>query len=175
MTTVPTLIVVGVDETPQSDAALAFAIDEATRSGDSLELITAWDTDTSLTSLDLGYGPVMSEAEHVAQRTAEQVQQDSLDRVLAGRPQTIAVASRVVRGKPGPVLVEAAGKARLLVVGTRALGPVRAAILGSVSRYCARHAAGALAVVPTSALRTPDHGTDKRVPAHAVGKRIAGR
>jgi nucleotide-binding universal stress UspA family protein len=151
MTAEPALIVVGVDGTPQSGAALAFAIDEATRCGDSLELVTAWDTDTALTSLDLAYGVVTSEAEYETKRSAERLQQEWLDRGLAGQPQTIAITTRVVRGQPGPVLVEASAKARLLVVGTRALGPVRAAILGSVSRYCARHAVGALVVVPAPA------------------------
>lgn len=167
MTTVPALIVVGVDGTPESDAALAFAIDEATRSGDALEMVTAWDTDTSLTSLDLVYGVATFETEREAQQRAERQQQESLERVLAGRPQSITVASRVIRGQPGPVLVHAARKARLLVVGTRALGSVRAAILGSISRYCAKHADGALVVVPA-----PDRsrhstavGTDQIVPA----------
>src|SRR5689334_377672 len=175
MTTTPSLIVVGVDGTPQSDHALEFALDEAIRSGDSLELVTAWDTDTSLTALDLAYGVVMSEAEHEAQRNAERLQQESLDRVLAGRPQTMSIATRVIRGQPGPVLVEAAGKARLLVVGTRSLGPVRAAILGSVSRYCARHAVGALVVVPAPEHLEHTPGSDETVAVRPASEVPAGQ
>lgn len=151
MTTASALIVVGVDGTPESDVALAFAIDEATRCRDSLEVVTAWDTETSLTSVDLVYGVAEFPTEAQAQQQAERRQQEVLERVLGGRPHSIVIATQVVRGQPGPVLVEAARKARLLVVGTRALGPVRAAILGSVSRYCARHAEGPLVVVPAPA------------------------
>jgi hypothetical protein len=49
-----------------------------------------------------------AEAEHQAQRNAERLLQESLDRVLTGRPKTISIATRVIRGQPGPVLVEAA-------------------------------------------------------------------
>jgi nucleotide-binding universal stress UspA family protein len=55
-------------------------------------------------------------------------------------------------------LVEAARTARLLVVGSRALGYVRAALLGSVSRYCAHHAAVPVVVVP-AAQPSHEHGT----------------
>jgi nucleotide-binding universal stress UspA family protein len=151
MTTTPAVIVVGVDGTPASDAALTFAIDEAVRSHDSVEMVTAWDTDVALTSLDLAYGVVMSETERQAKAEAERTQQDALQRVLAGTQPPVVIAGQVVRGRPGLVLVEAARRARLLVVGTRALGPVRAALLGSISRYCAQHASIALAIVPATA------------------------
>ena len=36
------LVVVGVDGTAESDAALAFALDEAARSGDSVKVVTVW-------------------------------------------------------------------------------------------------------------------------------------
>jgi nucleotide-binding universal stress UspA family protein len=150
MTTPPALIVVGVDGTPEADAALAFAIDEAARSRDTLELVTAWDTDTTLTSLDEVYGVVMSRAEYRAQQEAERHQRAALDRVMAGRPGAIVVTARVVRGRPGPVLVDAARTARLLVVGSRSLGPVRAMIRGSVRRYCMRCSDAAVVVVPES-------------------------
>jgi nucleotide-binding universal stress UspA family protein len=160
MTTNPALIVVGVDGTAESDAALAFAIDEAARSRDALELVTAWDAESSLSAMDLAYGMVLSEPEHRAKEEAERQQQESLERVLGDRPQPTAVASQVIRGRPGPVLVEAARKARLLVVGTRSLGPVRAALLGSVSRYCAQHTTGALVVVPAPE-HAPQTGSDE--------------
>jgi nucleotide-binding universal stress UspA family protein len=167
MTTGPAVIVVGVDGTPASDAALTFAIDEATRSHDSVEMVTAWDTDVALTSLDLAYGVVMSERERQAKAYAERTQQEALERVLAGAQPTVVIAGQVVRGQPGQVLVEAARHARLLVVGTRALGPVRAALLGSISRYCARHASGPLAVVPApqAADRVSSTGPEEIVPA----------
>jgi nucleotide-binding universal stress UspA family protein len=59
------------------------------------------------------------------------------------------VSARVLPGDARIVLVEAAQHARLLVVGSRPMGPVRAVLLGSVSRYCAHHAACPVVVVPS--------------------------
>jgi len=50
------------------------------------------------------------------------------------------VRPRVVEGQAGPVLVEAAEGADLLVVGNRGHGGLAEALLGSVGQYCVRHA-----------------------------------
>jgi nucleotide-binding universal stress UspA family protein len=175
MTTASAVIVVGVDGTPAGDAALTFAIDEATRSSDSVEMVTAWDTDVTRTALDVAYGVVMSEAERQAKAEAERLQQKALQRVLADAQPAVVISGQVVRGRPGPVLVEAARPARLLIVGTRALGPVRAALLGSTSRYCARHASGPLAVVPAAPAADHVSGTGTADIVRADWKNRSGR
>ena len=52
-------------------------------------------------------------------------------------------------GKPGEVLVSAAGKhsAELIVTGTRGMGTIRRTILGSVSDYIVHHAHCAVVTV----------------------------
>ena len=150
------LVVVGVDGTAEGDAALAFAVDEAARSGDSVEVVTVWHPlvpPLSYPVLPVGATPVDREA---LRRSAEEVQQEALERVSV--PPGVPVSTRVLEGDPGQVLVEAARTARLLVVGSRALGYVRAALLGSVSRYCAHHAAVPVVVVP-AAQPSHEHGT----------------
>ena len=54
----------------------------------------------------------------------------------------------ILRGEAGPVLVEAAAEAALLVVGTRSRGPVRSNMIGSVGRHCADSATVPMVVVP---------------------------
>jgi hypothetical protein len=63
----------------------------------------------------------------------------------------------VVHGQPGPVLVEAAKDADLLVVGTRGLGAVGRLVLGSVSNYCSHHARCPIAVIPEPGSRAEDN------------------
>ena len=150
------LVVVGVDGTAEGDAALAFAVDEAARSGDSVEVVTVWHPLVPALSypvLPVGATPADREA---LRRSAETVQQEALERVSL--PPDVPVSTQVVEGDPGQVLVAAARTARLLVVGSRALGYVRAALLGSVSRYCAHHAAVPVVVVP-AAQPSHEHGT----------------
>jgi nucleotide-binding universal stress UspA family protein len=56
---------------------------------------------------------------------------------------------RTLPGPPGEMLATAAGEGiDLLVAGSRAYGPVRAVLAGSVSRYLADHAPCPLIVVP---------------------------
>jgi nucleotide-binding universal stress UspA family protein len=58
------------------------------------------------------------------------------------------VSPRVVHGPAGPVLVEAASGASLMVIGRHGAGGGWRNALGSVSRYCVTHAAVPTVVVP---------------------------
>ena len=141
------IIVVGVDGTPESEAALAFALAEAERSGDRLRVVTAWMLRPRALSEPgvLEFGPPVSAEE--LERRAHDVQERAVGAILPGDSK-VAVTGEVVEGAAGRVLVEASRGARLVVVGSRALGPVRAALLGSVSRYVAERAACPVVVVP---------------------------
>ena len=150
----PALIVVGLDDTSQSEAALAFAVDEARRTGDRVHVVTAWALRPPAledpAKLDRG---VVETSEHLRAR-AERAQEQALADV---NTDGVALSREFVEGAAGRVLVELSHQARLLVVGSRALGPLRAALLGSVSRYVAQHAACPVVVVPA------------RVDSHAGG------
>jgi nucleotide-binding universal stress UspA family protein len=58
--------------------------------------------------------------------------------VGAGHPRPRPIEATT--GAPGPVLVDAARVADLLVLGHRGRGVVRSALLGSVGLYCVLHA-----------------------------------
>jgi nucleotide-binding universal stress UspA family protein len=142
----PGLIVVGLDDTSQSEAALAFAVAEARRTGDRVHVVTAWALRPPAledpAKLDRG---VVETSESLRAR-AERAQEQAL---AAVNTDGVTLSREFVEGAAGRVLVELSREARLLVVGSRALGPLRAALLGSVSRYVAEHAACPIVVVPS--------------------------
>jgi nucleotide-binding universal stress UspA family protein len=142
----PALIVVGLDDTSQSEAALAFAVAEARRTGDRVRVVTAWAVRPPAmedpAKLDRG---VVVTGEDLRAR-AERAQEQALADV---NTDGVDLSREFVEGAAGRVLVELSHEARLLVVGSRALGPLRAALLGSVSRYVAQHAACPVVVVPS--------------------------
>jgi nucleotide-binding universal stress UspA family protein len=158
-------IVVGVDGSPQSAAALSFALAEARRCGDTVHVVTSWDLTPYAVGLPLVPVPPLPPDAGELERAAQQVQDDAL---AAAGPVGVPLVRHVVEGEAGAVLVDAARDARLLVVGTRGLGGLRAALLGSVSRYCARHAECPVVVVPGPHAPTPK-GVDehRRRPADA--------
>jgi nucleotide-binding universal stress UspA family protein len=145
MTAQSTSVIVGVDGSPQSAAALSFALAEAARCGETVHVVTSWDLSPYAVGLLLAPVPPLPPDAGELERSAQQVQDDAL--AAAGTVE-VPLVRHVVEGGAGAVLVDAARDARLLVVGTRGLGGLRAAVLGSVSRYCARHAECPVVVVP---------------------------
>ncbi|MGD3110659.1 universal stress protein [Streptomyces sp. YGL11-2] len=129
-------VMVGVDGSPASAPAVAFAFDEA----------------------------ALSEADLLAVQVRrprrgdwpDAVQESFIDvsEALAGwrekYPQVV-VREKVVMGQPAVQLAEEAAAARCLVVGSRGLGGFRGMVLGSTSRTLAHFAPGPLAVVPQAA------------------------
>ena len=76
----------------------------------------------------------------------------AFDAGLGGFPDEVPVEPRVVRGEPGPALVDsAADPGDLLVIGTGRRG-LRRAMSRSVSRYCLAHARCPVTAIPPSAL-----------------------
>jgi len=125
-------IVVGVDGFESSQAALRWAIHQARLTGAVVEAVTAW-------HVPVGTGGLPADDMPDYQDDARAVLCEALTEVSAVDPD-IQVCPRVVQGRAGQVLVEAAAEADLLVVGCRSHGGLTEALLGSVGRYCARHA-----------------------------------
>jgi nucleotide-binding universal stress UspA family protein len=130
-------IVVGVDGSPQSVKAVAWAAEQARCTGDTLELVTAWSFATS-------YGvPLVVEgfdAEREARDIAAKAVAD-LD-LPADR-----IHSTVVYDSPASALVRSSEGAAILVVGSRGHGGFENLLLGSVSTYCMHHAHCSVVVV----------------------------
>ncbi|QCP00681.1 universal stress protein [Arthrobacter sp. 24S4-2] len=124
------LIVVGVDGSEQSLAALHWAVDEARIRHGKVRLITAWH-----------YPPVPSTVEDSGTNdsfhAAERVQADALNAVAA---EGVDITGMLVRDSPATALMDAAKNADLLIVGSRGHGGFAGLLLGSVSSQVAHHA-----------------------------------
>jgi nucleotide-binding universal stress UspA family protein len=139
-------IVVGVDGSAGSMAALAWAVDEADAHGATLVCVVAWEPPVVYGS---GFAPVPSLPPDGAYEEAARGQMDaSLERV-GGTKGVPEVERLVIEGPPGEVLLAAAEGADLLVVGSRGHGSFLGMLLGSVSQHCAHHAHCPVVIVPS--------------------------
>jgi nucleotide-binding universal stress UspA family protein len=119
-------VVVGIDGSPVSEAAVAFAFDAAAARGVGLVAVHAW----SPTAIDESMTPFMD-------WDAVAVEEDALlAERLAGWGQKypqVAVRRKVVRDGAVRVLSDASREAQLVVVGSRGRGNATGLLLGSVS------------------------------------------
>lgn len=141
-------IVVGVDGSDESAAALRFAVEEAKLRGARVEAVHAWNYVPMTTAADSGLVPMswtesaeMMDATHdAATRVAEQ----QVESVL-GAGHDVAVV--LVQGDASDALLESARDADLLVVGNRGRGALKEALLGSTSGRVADHASCPVVIV----------------------------
>jgi nucleotide-binding universal stress UspA family protein len=141
----PPAIVVGVDGTPASQAALVFALREGYRRGGAVEVVTAW-------AFPHPYEDVAApESIEQLHAHAEHTQDETVTAALRRVDAPPVVSRSVVQGSPGPVLLAASREADYLVVGSAHKTAATRFLLGSVSQYCVRHATIPVMVVPVPA------------------------
>ena len=124
-------IVVGVDGSPSSRAALHWAVRQALLTGGTVDAVLAWQVPTVLRTS--AWAPIyvdeMSSFEEDARKTLDAVVSEEVEPA-----DSQLVTARVVNGHPAQVLQEAAADADLLVLGSRGHGSFADALLGSVGR-----------------------------------------
>lgn len=125
-------IVVGVDGFESSKAALRWAIHQAKLTGAVVEAITAWHVPATT-----GWPPTTELPDYQADAFA--ILSEVMTEMCAIDPD-VQVCPRVIKGRAGQVLVEAAQGAVLLVVGSRGHAGLTEALLSSVGQYCVHHA-----------------------------------
>jgi nucleotide-binding universal stress UspA family protein len=129
-------IVAGVDGSPSSQAALHWAVQQARRSGGTVDAVIAWQFPATG---NFGWAPVSAiddlDFESIAKHALDDAV-SSLGEQAAGVP----IRPLVIQGLPAQVLLDAAAGADLLVVGSRGHGGFADALLGSVSQHCVHHA-----------------------------------
>ncbi|SRR5579875_1780864 len=130
-------IVVGVDGSPPSRAALRWAVGQAALTGAVVDAVTAWRLPAGYEWAPDATGIADFEAE-ARKNLAEAVSEATREAGDTGS--AVDVRPQVVWGHPAQVLIEAARGAELLVVGSRGRGGFAGALLGSVSQYCVHHA-----------------------------------
>jgi nucleotide-binding universal stress UspA family protein len=146
----PGTIVVGVDGSPASRAALRWAAEEARLRGARLVAVRAWSFVPPAPMAEPGMVP-MPAIDYAGTIEAERDAVESeLDAVFAeafpeGPP--VTVERMLVEGGAGDALEDAASDADLLVVGSRGRSGLAAALLGSVSKHVLQHAACPVVVV----------------------------
>lgn len=134
-------IVVGVDGSHQSLAALRWAAVEAQRAGTDLDVLLAYHWRM----------PGMTFASSEDLQEAANALATVMVEAAAAEARTVAPRVRArgmaVLGEPGPMLVRASEAAELLVVGNRGRGGFAGLLAGSVSVRLATHAACPVVVV----------------------------
>ncbi|UMB70892.1 universal stress protein [Mycobacterium paraterrae] len=150
-------IVVGVDGSPESDAAVRWAAREASLRGEPVTLmhvvqpiITSW-------PVSAGQLGVAEWQEENARRVIDQAQADARS---ANESEPQDVRNEVLHATPVDALVDASADARMVVVGSHGRGALGRLLMGSVSKavlenaHCpvaVIHASGGSAVVDPSA------------------------
>ncbi len=149
-------IVVGVDGSNASTAALRWALEEARRRALPLEVVFAYES-TPVWHAYAYEGLVSSS--HIAtvdaelekeRRQAHEHARTVVDTMLGSGLDTTGVeiqTSLVDEGPPASVLVERAADAEMLVVGSRGRGGFAGLLLGSVSQQCASHASCPVVII----------------------------
>jgi len=109
-------IIVGVDGSDSSTAALGWACEQARRTDSTIDAIGAWEWPMSFGAaipIPDGYDPAAD---------------------------ALTMLATVLEGHAAEVLVEASRRADLLVVGSRGHGEFSGLFIGSVSHHCASYA-----------------------------------
>lgn len=141
LTNRPGRVVVGIDGSQASLAALRFAAETAALRGSLLHAVHTWIAPYQATSV---WSPPLP-AIDVSREEAVATLRDSLSAAL-GDGHGLQVEHSVIEGPAGPTLVQAADDADLLVVGSRGRGGWKALLLGSVSTHCVVNAPGPVVI-----------------------------
>jgi len=149
-------IVVGVDGSAGSRAAVAAAVEEAMRGGAEVEAVAVFSMSADWTDMASGLLSVEQVREELVQRT-----EDIVAQVLAGCPDTDrlpTIRTRVIDGRADAVLDEEARDAHLLVIGSHGHATLPGLLLGSTALHCAMHSQASVLVV------RPSGSAARRVP-----------
>jgi nucleotide-binding universal stress UspA family protein len=151
-------IVVGLDDSPSSKAALNWAAEQGKSVGAVLRAVHVFDWPYGLSSAGFP-APVnfMDLSRDELQNAYRQAITAVFD-AISPRPDWIL---QFATGDTGPVLVRQSKDARLLVVGTREHVGLGRLVSGSVSHYCLSHAVCPVVAVPAPASDRPADDSDK--------------
>jgi nucleotide-binding universal stress UspA family protein len=134
-------IVVGIDGSEASQAALRWAVNEARDRGAKLFVVHAWTFVPPATMAEPGLMPLPAgdlAGELEIQRNAvATVLEESISSVDTTG---VDLETRLIEDAPGEALVRESKDADLLVVGSHGHSLIGGALLGSVSRHVEKHA-----------------------------------
>jgi nucleotide-binding universal stress UspA family protein len=139
----PTRIAVGVDGSPPAARALEWAAVEAFTWGAQLDVIHCWDYPY------VPLGASSSETQERIRLDAVHELDTLVDALRSSRPDldAVRIERHVVNGSPSGVLLDAAARSDMLVVGTRGRGGFRTLLVGSAAQHVAQHSTSPVVVV----------------------------
>lgn len=138
------LVVVGVDGSDGSKAALRWAASVAAGIGATLDVIAAWQMPVAA---DL---PIVATDWNLEEYSATMLEETMTE--VFGTDQPVDAQLLVRQGNPAQVLLSASEQATMLVVGSRGHGGFVGLLIGSVSARCAERAGCPVLVVHGTAL-----------------------
>ena len=139
-----TVIVVGVDGSDGSLQALDWAAEEAASTGRTLRVVHAW-FEPVVVAYPFAAGAAFETA--AIEEAAEVVLEQGVDRARRAHPD-LRIERALVHGTAATVVLAEAGKADLVVVGSRGRGGFAGLLLGSVSQQVVHHAPCPVVIVP---------------------------
>ena len=126
-------IIVGVDGSPSSLAALDWAARQGSLTHEPLLVLMTWEWPR-----DLGWAPPVPE-DYDPAADAQHVLDEAVQAARAAHPDA-EIRGSVTESRAAASLVEASRGASLLVVGSRGHGGFGGMLLGSVSQHCVTNA-----------------------------------
>ena len=140
-------IVVGYDGTHESELALRDATDLAKAGGCKLKLVSVAEDPPIV----YGKGAGPAQGYHELKAAIEEQVRERLDQARMTIPDEIDAEAILVTGDPAEQIAAATRPADVLILGSRAYGPLRRVLLGSVSSALARSAPCPVIVHPRGA------------------------
>lgn len=138
-------IVVGLDGSDVAEQALLDGIDLARSADATLQLVAV--AEPPFVSYGKGAGP--DQGWHELKSAIEQMMRERLEAAVSSVPEDVISKATLVVGEPAEALVDASrAPGSVLVLGSRAYGPIRRVLLGSVSNALVRCAPCPLIVHP---------------------------
>ena len=136
----PPAMIVGVDGSESSVAALRYAAELAPKLGLTLRALAVWNYPSFL------YGGYYPQLDWTPEDDARRIVAKAAEEVFGETPPEW-FATRTLQGRPTEVLLAESERAEMLVLGSRGHGGFAGLLLGSVSSACAEHASCPVLVV----------------------------
>jgi nucleotide-binding universal stress UspA family protein len=138
------LVVVGVDGSSESVAALGWAARYSAATGSRVRAVMTWHYQPAVGTTPAGRAPatVTDEVRQAMQETLANAVTEACAALSSD-----AVETQIAYGHPAQVLIDQSRDADLLVVGSRGHGAFTGMTVGSVSIHCVTHAECPVVVV----------------------------
>lgn len=134
--TLSNIVLVGVDGSPESGAALKYAVAEANRRGARLRVVSTYFPEYAVH----GRTQPLTASEAGIEVDVEAQTRRMVEEALAGDAPPPSVEIVVAAGPAAGVLIDKSGEVDVLVLGHRGRGGFASMLLGSVGLQCVLHA-----------------------------------